>query len=204
MEVTLNRNGWHAKLHKWTTGDKPTHWSLCPYFWKTLLFIAISPITLLAKVGMAILGVIYNPIVKRGLKRDALHREKMETDLEYLQAYYDKPQKESWFERNSDRIYRIVMWLGKAFLCTYFGAFFIALCLVAFSYIVKFGFVKFALSTATYIGCILGIFAVMILILYLFAKLGESDTWSSIKGMAYSFKHKVCPAINWKEKQSTK
>lgn len=119
MEVTLNRNGWHAKLHKWVTGKQPTHWSLCPYFWKTLFFMAISPLVLVREIVFYILDAIFNPIIdhfdEKSRKADELHWERMRNDSEYRTAHYAKQRKVSWWSRNEDRIERIFKWIGKSF-----------------------------------------------------------------------------------------
>lgn len=65
-------------------------------------------------------------------------------------------------------------------------------------YIMNNGFGLFALKAVTLLGIAVGIIAFAFGIFYLIHKFFHSDTWEATKGMAYSFKNKVCPAINWK------
>jgi hypothetical protein len=202
MEVTLNRNGWHAKLHKWVTGNQPTNWSLCPYFWKTIFFMAISPLVLLKKMVFAVLRAIFNPIdnwfEKRSRKKNELHWERMSNDPEYRIAHYDKQRKVSWWSRNEDRFGRIAKLIGKTFIILYFSFIGFALIYSAVKYIIANGFGVFAITALMYISISIGIIVIVLGSIYLISKFFHSDSWEAIKGMAYSFKNKVCPAINWK------
>jgi uncharacterized membrane protein len=202
MEVTLNRKGWHAKLHKWVTGKQPTHWSLCPYFWKTLFFMAISPLVLLKKIVFSILGSIFNPIIERceekSRKKEELHWEKLSKDESYRNEYYNKKRKESWWSKNEDKIERIAKFIGKTFVVLYFLAIGAAGVYGIVTYIMAHGFGAFAITLLMYLAIIIGIIVLVAGVFYLIHKFFHSDTWEATKGMAYSFKNKVCPAINWK------
>jgi hypothetical protein len=185
MEVTLNQNGWHAKLHKWVTGKNPTYRSLCPYFWKTIFFLAISPLVLAMK--------LYTNSVESIISYSERRIEK-KSKLKFETAY-----KQSWFKRNKELILKIGKWTCKFFIITYFSLVAIFISIGAVKYIMDHGFEKFAIIIVIIIGFVISLTALVLGILYLSSLFFKSDTWDSIKGMAYSFKNKVCPAINWKE-----
>lgn len=53
-KMHINEKSWHYKFNQWTYGEyyRPSHG--CPYFWKTLLAILISPMVLFFK-GLTII-----------------------------------------------------------------------------------------------------------------------------------------------------
>jgi len=51
LGVKLKRNSWHNKLQSWTLGEnKPDLYSLCPYFWLSILCVFIIPLTIVYKI----------------------------------------------------------------------------------------------------------------------------------------------------------
>lgn len=46
-QVSLNRNGWHAKLQKWTFGYVPYENNFCPFFWLTIFCALAAPFVVL-------------------------------------------------------------------------------------------------------------------------------------------------------------
>jgi hypothetical protein len=45
----INRNGWMARLYRFSTDREPNFRGFCPFFWSTLFFMLIFPITLLCR-----------------------------------------------------------------------------------------------------------------------------------------------------------
>ena len=174
MKVTLHKNSWHVNLYRWVTGENPTYnfKSICPYFWTTIAFVLISPLILIFKG----LKLIINKLKKSSnLKTEESKKSKIAV----------------WYDKNANRMFKwtLNLYLGICILILLSGFF-----LYLYKSVKKFGL----LMTLFGMFSIIGAFTVMLLIVYLISSFFESDIWSSIKGMIYSQKNKVCPMIEWK------
>ena len=187
MLVTLNKSSWHVKYYYWVTGNNPTFKfrSICPYFWTMVLYIISLPLILLWKIFKFLL--VKSVVVPM-----------MDYVDKKLEERSNKPKKEKpkskfslWWNRNSEKIGEWILniWV-VIFVCAVIGM----LGVLFYDSTVKNGL----LVTIVFTFAIIGFFATVLCIMLLVSHFIESDLWSSIKGILYSFKHKVCPMITWK------
>ena len=184
MEVTLNKNSWHYALNRWSLEREPQTWSLCPYFWMTIWHIVSAPFRAVGRY------LIVRPIewifVPRGER-----------------SWEDKKSRTS--QTSENKINRFLE-KSETVIRRGLGGLIIGLFLIMFFGLLAHGIMKdgwkaillFSAVIASGILITLGIG----LISMIASRFGSTDAWTAIKGMFYSIKNKVCPAINWTDKQS--
>ena len=185
MQVSLSRSSWHSRYYNWVKGNYPTFQfkSLCPYFWTIVFYVLCSPLILVYK-GVKLL--FKNYVVDKVSK---MVEKSFESSM-------SKPTKEKgkvskWFNSNGEKI---GLWFGKIYLGT-MGLSFILIMIMSF--IQSIG--KIGLwMTLVYTFAIIGAFLTLIFVIWGIMSIFETQTWRMIKGMSYSVKNKVCPAIDWK------
>lgn len=182
MLVDLSSNSWHSKFYTWVTDAKPNKKfkSICPYFWTIVFYLLSSPVILLFKGFIRGLVVIIHYSEKRAaLKSELKKPEKKQSKLS-----------KSLSKINFDKLYK---WAGRIYLGVI-----ISFLLFLFGYLIyEKVMAKGWIHTLILLSFALAALIVLTGLIYGFIKFFESDTWNMVKGMGFSFKHKVCPMINW-------
>jgi hypothetical protein len=183
MEVTLSKRSWHYALNRWSLEKDPQTWSLCPYFWMTIYFILTAPLRVIGRyLIIRPLEWIFVPRGERSWEERKPRSLRAERALNKTEAFLDKTE--------------IVVRRSL-------GAIIVGTLLLGFIGLLIHGFMKEGWKVLwemlILIGFSMGVVLCMGFIAWVFSKIGKSDTWTALKGMFYSIKNKVCPAINWKE-----
>lgn len=75
MEITLNKDGWHGRIQKFTFGEQIAFDHLCPYFWLTVAAMLLAPFMAIANVAAFVVSPVVNWMSKFQKTRQA---EKLE------------------------------------------------------------------------------------------------------------------------------
>lgn len=54
----INRNGWMCRLFKFSTGREPQFQGFCPFFWSTIFWIVLFPITVICRLLEVIMSFL--------------------------------------------------------------------------------------------------------------------------------------------------
>ena len=185
MLVDLSSNSWHSKFYTWVTDAKPNKKfkSICPYFWTIVFYLLSSPVILLFKGFIRGLVVIIHYSEKRAaLKSESKKTEKTEKKQSKLSKWLSNI--------NFNKLYK---WAGRIYLGVM-----ISFLLLLFGYLIYTAVIeKGWIHTLILLSFALAALIVLTGLIYGFIKFFESDTWNMVKGMGFSFKHKVCPMIKW-------
>jgi len=186
MEADLNKDSWHQRLITWSEGEVYQPSSLCPYWW-TLVWCLVSAIPryILRKIW-AVLSYVGSKIWASFAYMFEVTGAPSAIEASF-RKWDAKPQSATskWFDHSSKNI-------SKGIVGTLLG--FIAFLLVMS--IIEHGWGPFLKFLLILIGSALAL-AVILGVAMFFFWIGETDAWRMIKGMYYSVKEKVCPAINW-------
>lgn len=179
MNITLKKDSWHFKIYSKVYSDNRPK-SLCPYFWRWVAIILVSPILILIWV-MKFLTNLFESKPKPKKSIDEMTEQELREETDKLK------KKEKRGE------------LGAKIFLGFWGL--VSLGLLILGMVVgiqKDGWYSFFKDIFSLIGLLFTLYLVIRLIADNVEKIGNSNVVKVPLAMIKAIYTKTCPIINWK------